>query len=82
MLNEQVMEDDGGLFNIEISFSDEAVAPQKPSRDHQSEENFRQQRASWKPKIENGKVVFLHFLYEFPLLTSFPDLEVTKASHK
>jgi hypothetical protein len=51
------MEDDGGLLNIEISSSDEAIAPPKPSRDHQSEENFRQQKASWKPKIENGQVI-------------------------
>jgi len=51
------MEDDGGLLNIEISSSDEATAPPKPSRDHQSEENFRQQKASWSPKIENGQVI-------------------------
>ena len=51
------MEDDGGLLNIEIGSSDEATALPKPSRDHQSEENFRQQKVSWKPKIENGQVI-------------------------
>jgi hypothetical protein len=56
--HEKVMEDEEGLFNIEISFSDEATVPPKPLRDHQSQENFRQQKASWKPKIENGEVVF------------------------
>jgi hypothetical protein len=51
------MEDDGGLLSIEISSSDEATASPKPSRGHQSEENFRQQKTTWKPKIENGQVI-------------------------
>ncbi len=51
------MEDDGGLLNIEINSSDEATAPPKPSRDHQSQENFRLQKASWTPKIEKGQVI-------------------------
>jgi hypothetical protein len=51
------MEDDDGLLNIEINSSDEVTASPKPSRDYQSEENFRRQKASWKPKIEYGQVI-------------------------
>ena len=52
------MEDqDGGLFNIEVS-SDESVdekSDQVP-RYFQSEEDFQRQRKEWKPKIESGEV--------------------------
>lgn len=51
------MEDeDGGLFNIEVS-SDESVneAKQVP-RDFQSEEDFQRQRREWKPKVERGEI--------------------------
>lgn len=51
------MDDGDGLLNIEISSSDEIAAAPKPSRDYQSEENFRLQKASWKPKIEHGQVI-------------------------
>ncbi|KAH6674489.1 hypothetical protein B0J14DRAFT_42375 [Halenospora varia] len=49
------MDDDenGGLFNIEVSSSDESVeGTQKLPRDFQSEEDFRKVKETWKPKIE------------------------------
>ncbi len=50
-------DDDGGLFNIEVSSEDEAKKePEKVPRDFQSEEDFQRQRAEWKPKIEVGEV--------------------------
>ena len=53
------MEDeDGGLFNIEVSSEDEAVKEEKVSRDFQSEDDFQRQKAEWKPKIEVGEVKF------------------------
>lgn len=52
------MEDeDGGLFNIEVSSDDEGVnESEKVPRDFQSEEGFQRQRAEWKPKIEIGEL--------------------------
>ncbi|KAG0652047.1 hypothetical protein D0Z07_1054 [Hyphodiscus hymeniophilus] len=51
------MEDeDGGLFNIELS-SDESVSEsEKTPRDFQSEEDFQRQRREWKVKIEEGEI--------------------------
>jgi hypothetical protein len=63
------MEDeDGGLFNIEISSEDEAEnESEKVPRDFQSEKDFQRQRAQWKPKIEVGEVRnisdFLHIQF-------------------
>ena len=53
------MEDeDGGLFNIEVSSSDESVKEgEKVPRDFQSEQDFQQQRAEWEPKSEVGEVL-------------------------
>ncbi|PMD27329.1 hypothetical protein NA56DRAFT_641039 [Hyaloscypha hepaticicola] len=52
------MEDEnGGLFNIEVSSEDEAkTESEKVPRDFQSEEDFQRQRAQWKPKIEVGEL--------------------------
>lgn len=52
------MEDEnGGLFNIEVSSEDETkTESEKVSRDFQSEGDFKRQRAEWKPKIEVGEV--------------------------
>ena len=53
------MDDDenGGLFNIEVSSSDESVeGTQKLPRDFQSEEDFRKVKETWKPKIEVEEV--------------------------
>ncbi|KAE9377873.1 hypothetical protein N431DRAFT_399025 [Stipitochalara longipes BDJ] len=52
------MEDeDGGLFNIEISSEDEAAdESEKVPRDFQSEKDFQRQKAEWKPKIEVGEL--------------------------
>ena len=51
------MEDeDGGLFNIEVSSEDEAVKDEKVPRDFQSEEDFQRVKTEWKPKIETGEV--------------------------
>jgi hypothetical protein len=50
-------DEDGGLFNIEVSSEDEAEnESEKVPRDFQSEEDFQRQRAEWKPKIELGEV--------------------------
>jgi hypothetical protein len=52
------MEDeDGGLFNIEVSSADESAnESEKIPRDFQSEEDFQRQRAAWRPKVETGEV--------------------------
>jgi hypothetical protein len=50
--------EDGGLFNIEVS-SDEYVSPsERIPRDFQSEEDFERQRRGWEVKIEKGEVFF------------------------
>jgi len=50
-------DDDGGLFNIELSSSDESVdVKEKAPRDFQSEDDFERQRKEWKPKIEAGEL--------------------------
>jgi hypothetical protein len=52
------MEDEnGGLFNIEVSSADESTNEEKVPRDFQSEEDFQRQRAAWRPKVENGEVI-------------------------
>jgi len=55
------MEDeDGGLFNIEVSSDDGAIdESEKVPRDFQSEKDFQKQRREWKPKIEAGEVCSL-----------------------
>jgi len=52
------MEDEnGGLFNIEVSSSDEGTNDsQKVPRDYQSEEDFQRQRSEWKPPVETGEI--------------------------
>jgi hypothetical protein len=61
------MEDgDGGLFNIELSSSDESVnVKEKVPRDFQSQDDFERQRKEWKPKIEAGEVSHSLFSYVF-----------------
>jgi len=50
-------DDDGGLFNIELSSSNESVdVKEKAPRDFQSEDDFERQRKEWKPKIEAGEL--------------------------
>ena len=58
------MEDeDGGLFNIEVSSDEEAVKKsEKLPRDFQSEENFQRQRTEYKPKVEVGEVSWVSLL--------------------
>lgn len=57
-------DEDGGLFNIQISSSDESAdeAPKAP-RDFQSEKDFQQQKAAWRPKMEPGEVNSSPFLF-------------------
>lgn len=56
-------DDDGGLFNIEVSSEEVSVTePEKLPRDFQSEQDFQRQRAEWKPKIENGEVNIIYYL--------------------
>jgi hypothetical protein len=50
------MEDDDGLFNIEVSSLDESTATPKAARGHQSEVEFQKQKREWRPKIEDGEV--------------------------
>jgi hypothetical protein len=51
------MEDEnGGLFNIEVSSEEEVDESGKVPRDFQSEEDFQRQRAQYKPKVEVGEV--------------------------
>lgn len=59
------MEDEnGGLFNIEVSSEVEAeTESEKVPRDFQSEEDFQRQRAEWKPKIEAGEVTICPFFW-------------------
>jgi hypothetical protein len=62
-----MVDDDGGLFNIELSSSDESVdVKEKVPRDFQSEDDFERQRKEWKPKIEAGEVGRSLFNYVFP----------------
>lgn len=62
-------DDDGGLFNIEVSSGDEAGnESEKVPRDFQSEEDFQRQRAEWKPKVEVGEVKFPPFSSHFMLI--------------
>ncbi|TVY23791.1 hypothetical protein LHYA1_G006782 [Lachnellula hyalina] len=50
-------DEDGGLFNIEVSSADgSANESVKVPRDFQSEEDFQRQRAGWRPKIETGEL--------------------------
>lgn len=51
------MEDeDGGLFNIEVSSDESVNESEKVPRDFQSEEDFQKQRREWKVKVEKGEV--------------------------
>jgi len=51
------MDQDGDLLNIDLGSSDESTPPSpKLPRDHQTEADFLSQKASWKPKIEQGHV--------------------------
>jgi hypothetical protein len=52
------MEDDGGLFSIDPSSSDESTKAEKLPRDFQSEENFNTVKREWKPKAEGGEVTY------------------------
>jgi hypothetical protein len=54
---EMEMEDeDGGLFNIEVSSDESVNESEKVPRDFQSEEDYQRQRAEWKVKVEKGEV--------------------------
>ena len=54
------MEDeDGGLFNIEVSSDESVHGSEKIPRDFQSEEDFQRQRNAWKPKVEKGEASIL-----------------------
>ena len=54
------MEDeDGGLFNIEVSSNESVNESEKVPRDFQSEEDFQRQRKGWKPRIEKGEASIL-----------------------
>jgi hypothetical protein len=50
------MEDDGGLFAIEVSPEGSVSEPDRVPRDFQSEEDFQRVKREWKPKIEKGEV--------------------------
>lgn len=48
--------DDGGLFSIAISDSEDETTCAKKERGGQTEEEFQALRATYRPKIENGEV--------------------------
>lgn len=50
------MEDEAGLFNIEVGSNESVNKVEKVPRDFQSEEDFQRQRREWKPKNEVGDV--------------------------
>lgn len=50
------MEDDGGIFNIDISSSEDGATNTKTSREFQSEADFQAVKTAWRPKIESGEV--------------------------
>jgi hypothetical protein len=52
-------DEDGGLFNIEVSSDESVNESEKVPRDFQSEEDFQRQRKEWKPKIEKGDASIL-----------------------
>lgn len=49
-------DDDGGLFNIEVSSDESVNDSEKVPRDFQSEEDFQRQKKEWKPKVEKGEI--------------------------
>jgi len=54
----EMEDEDGGLFNIEVSSENEKVP-----RDFQSEEDFQRQRREWKVKVEKGEVCVWAYVY-------------------
>lgn len=61
------MEDEnGGLFDINFSSSDESTKPSKLPRDFQSEADFQKVKAGYKAKVEVGEVAppFLESLHD------------------
>ena len=55
----EMEDDDGGLFNIEVSFDECMNDSDKVPRDFQSEEDFQRQKKEWKPKVERGEASIL-----------------------
>ena len=51
------MDDDSGLFNIDVDSSASEPEPEKVPRDFQSEEDFQAVKAQWRPKVETGEVL-------------------------
>lgn len=49
-------DEDGGLFNIEVSSDESVNEPEKVPRDFQSEEDYQRQRREWKVTVEEGEV--------------------------
>ena len=74
------MEDeDGGLFNIEVSSADESANENaKVPRDFQSEEDFQRQRVAWRPKVETGEVLLPHSQFGWKLTCYCEALENTQ----
>lgn len=71
------MDDDSGLFDIEIS-DDESVTNEKVSRDFQSEEDFDRVRRGWTPKVEGGEIVQT---LRLPLTSKSSKVEVQSVMH-
>lgn len=53
---DQMEDEAGGLFDIEISSDESVDESDKVPRDFQSEADFEKQRQEWKPKNELGEV--------------------------
>ena len=61
LLGEEMEDDNGGLFDIDLSPVDESInEKEKVPRDFQPEADFQRTRAEWKPKIEVGEVRYVY----------------------
>jgi len=60
------MDDENGLFNIEIDSSSESAPEiEKVPRDFQSEEDFQIVKNTYQPKVETGEVSTRYFHREW-----------------
>lgn len=52
--------EDGGLFNIQVSDAEDTAAERKARRTGQTEDDFQAVRRTYVAKVENGEVRFQH----------------------
>jgi hypothetical protein len=73
-------DDDGGLFNIEVSSDESVNDSEKIPRDFQSEEDFQRQRKEWKPKDERGEAST--FFEELAIVVVETDLRLIRSGKR